>query len=336
MKILCLTASLKTPSARFRILQHLETWRGLGFEIEALPLPKNNRARLKLLLRLPAFDIVVLQKRLLHRHTFYLLRRRSKILLYDFDDAVMFSDSNVGGDFISERRTFRFAAVAGSADLLLAGNDYLKEQALKAGAQRVEVVPTGVDCSYFRPRSEANEKSAESLLTLGWIGSKANLVYLEELARPLNQLYEKRQDFKLNIVCDDFIDVFHCPVEKIEWSAASEVSDIQSFDVGLMPLADDPWTKGKCAFKLLQYMACGRPGVASRTAVTQKIIEPYENGFLAATPDEMVDKISLLLDHRHQLAEIGGRARTSILGVYDSHSVALRYAEIFKQVVAGR
>jgi glycosyltransferase involved in cell wall biosynthesis len=103
-----------------------------------------------------------------------------------------------------------------------------------------------------------------------------------------------------------------------------------------MPLADDPWTKGKCAFKLLQYMACGRPGVASLTAVTQKIIEPYENGFLAVTPAEMVDNIAWLLDHRHQLSDIGSRARTSIIGIYDSHSVALRYAEIFKQVVAGR
>jgi glycosyltransferase involved in cell wall biosynthesis len=335
MKILFLTASLNTPSARFRILQHLETWRGLGFEIKALPLPKNNWARFKLSLQLPDLDVVVLQKRLLHRHTFYLLRQRAKILLYDFDDAVMFSDSNAGGNFVSERRVSRFTAVTGSADLLLAGNDYLKEEALKAGARRVEVVPTGVDCDYFRPRSQADEQPDGSLLTLGWIGSKQNLVYLKALARPLNRLYEKRKDFKLNIVCNDFIDDFHCPVEKIEWSAANEVTDIQDFDVGLMPLADDPWTKGKCAFKLLQYMACGRPGVASRTAVTQKIIEQHENGFLAATPEEMVDKIAWLLDHRQLLPDIGRRARASILGVYDSHSVALRYAEIFKQV-AGR
>ncbi len=333
MKILFLTASLKTPSARFRIFQNLEIWRDLGFEIKAVPLPKSNWARLKLLTQIPVFDIVVLQKRLLHRHTFYLLRQRAKVLLYDFDDAVMFSDSNAGGNFISAHRASRFTAVARSADLLLAGNDYLKEQALMAGAKRVEVVPTGVDCNYFRPRSETEERLAGSLLTLGWVGSKPNLVYLKDLVRPLNRLYAKRQDFKLNIVCDDFIDEFHCPVEKISWTAVNEVTDIQNFDVGLMPLVDDPWTKGKCAFKLLQYMACGRPGVANRTAVTQKIIEPHENGFLAATPDEMIDNIAWLLDHRHLLPEVGRRARTSIMGVYDSHSVALRYAEIFKQMV---
>jgi len=334
MKILFLTASLKTPSTRFRILQNLEIWRGLGLEVTSLPLPKNNWARCKLLYTLPNYDIVVLQKRLLHRHTFLLLRRRAKVLLYDFDDAVMFSDSNKEGNFFSERKGRRFAAVAKSADLLLAGNEYLKEQALSAGARRVAVVPTGVDCNFFTPgsASESAKKSVDSCLNIGWIGSKANLIYLKTLAQPLNLLYKKRQDFKLTIVCDDFTDVFACPVEKISWSAANEVADIQNFSIGIMPLADDPWTKGKCAFKLLQYMACGLPAVASATAVTRKIIEPLQNGLLAVTPVAMVEKIEWLLDNRQALPELGRQARRSIIGVYDSETVASLYAEIFKQL----
>ncbi|RLB72581.1 MAG: hypothetical protein DRH03_04435 [Deltaproteobacteria bacterium] len=332
MKILFLTASLKTPSTRFRVLQNLEIWRGLGLEVAALPLPKNNWARCKLLYILPNYDIVVLQKRLLHRHTFSLLRRRAKILLYDFDDAVMFSDSNKEGDFFSEHKSLRFAAVAKSADLLLAGNEYLKTQALSAGARRVEVVPTGVDCNFFTPGSESAKKSVDSRLNVGWIGSKANLIYLKALAQPLNLLYKKRQDFKLTIVCDDFTDVFACPVEKISWSAANEVTDIKNFSIGIMPLADDPWTKGKCAFKLLQYMACGLPAVASTTAVTRKIIEPLQNGLLAETPAAMVEKIVWLLDNRQLLPELGRQARRSIVGVYDSETIALSYAEIFKQL----
>ncbi len=332
MKILFLTASLKTPSTRFRVLQNLEIWRGIGLEVTALPLPKNNWARCKLLYILPNYDIVVLQKRLLHRHTFSLLRRRAKILLYDFDDAVMFSDSNKEGDFFSERKSLRFAAVAKSADLLLAGNEYLKTQALSAGARRVEVVPTGVDCNFFTPGSESAKKSVDSRLNIGWIGSKANLIYLKALAQPLNLLYKKRQDFKLTIVCDDFTDVFACPVEKISWSAANEVTDIKNFSIGIMPLADDPWTKGKCAFKLLQYMACGLPAVASTTAVTRKIITPLQNGLLAETPAAMVEKIEWLLDNRQLLPELGRQARRSIVGVYDSETIALSYAEIFKQL----
>ena len=333
MKILFLTASLKTPSTRFRVLQNLEFWRGLGLEVTAVPLPKNNWARCKLLYILPDYDIVVLQKRLLHRHTFSLLRRRAKVLLYDFDDAVMFSDSNKEGDFFSERKSLRFAAVARSADLLLAGNEYLKEQALSRGARRVEVVPTGVDCNYFTPGSESEKKPVDSCLNIGWIGSKANLIYLKALAQPLNLLYKKRQDFKLTIVCDDFTDAFACPVEKVSWSAANEVRDIQDFSIGIMPLADDPWTKGKCAFKLLQYMACGLPAVASATAVTRKIIEPLQNGLLAATPVEMVEKIEWLLDNRQSLPELGRQARRSIVGTYDSETVASFYVDIFKQLM---
>ena len=332
MKILFLTASLKTPSTRFRVLQNLEIWRSLGYEVAAVPLPKNNWARCKLLYTLPNYDIVVLQKRLLHRHTFLLLCRRARILLYDFDDAVMFSDSNKDGNFLSERRSLRFATVAKSADLLLAGNDYLKEQALDAGARQVKVVPTGVDCNHFIPHSEPEKKFVESCLNIGWIGSKANLIYLNALVQPLNLLYKKRQDFKLTIVCDDFTDVFACPVEKISWSAANEVAEIQNFAIGIMPLVDDPWTKGKCAFKLLQYMACGLPAVATATAVTRKIIEPLRNGLLAETSVEMVEKIEWLLDNRQALPELGRQARRSILGIYDSETVAVSYSEIFKQL----
>ena len=334
MKILFLTASLKTPSTRFRVLQNLEIWRSLGLEVTVLPLPKNNWTRCKLLYSLPDYDIVVLQKRLMHRRSLVLLRHRARLLLYDFDDAVMFSDSNKDGNFLSERRSQRFAAVARSADLLLAGNDYLKEQALDRGARRVAVVPTGVDCDRFIPAAESARKPAESCVNIGWIGSKANLIYLKALAQPLNLLYEKRRDFKLTIVCDDFTDVFDCPVEKISWSAANEVRDIQNFTIGIMPLADDPWTKGKCAFKLLQYMACGLPAVASSTAVTRKIIEPAQNGLLATSPGQMVEKIAWLLDHRSFLPKIGRQARASIIGTYDSKTIVLAYADIFNKLMS--
>jgi glycosyltransferase involved in cell wall biosynthesis len=99
-----------------------------------------------------------------------------------------------------------------------------------------------------------------------------------------------------------------------------------------MPLADDPWTKGKCAFKLLQYMACGLPAVASSTAVTRKIIEPLQNGLLAADSVDMVEKIEWMLDNRQELPEIGRQARRSIVGAYDSETVALSYVDIFKQL----
>ncbi len=331
MKILFLTASFTTPSVRFRVLQNLANWRDLGLDVEVVRLPKSNWSRFKLLYKLPVYDIVVLQKRLLHRHSLYFLRQRARTLVFDFDDAVMFSDSNEE-NFVSLRKSQRFAAIANSADLLCAGNDYLKERALEVGASNIEVVPTGVDCDYFTPGSLDGQNSSGRPLTIGWIGSRANLIYLQALAKPLNCLFEKRQDFKLTIVCDDFIDDFHCPVEKIRWSKEREVDNIRGFDVGIMPLVEDPWTKGKCAFKLLQYMACGLPAVTSTTAVTRKIVVSEESGLLASSPEEMVDKITYLLDHRQALPAIGQKARQAIIGTYDSQTVAQRYASFFAQL----
>jgi len=325
VKVLFLTASFTTPSTRYRVLQNLAAWRQLGLEVAAVPLPKDNRKRLKLLFRLPGYDVVVLQKRLLHRHTLFLLRRFCRKLVYDFDDAVMYSDSN-RGEFFSPRKEARFTAVARSVDLMVAGNDYLAREALKARARRVAVVPTGVDCDYFRPPAESRPPARP--LTLGWIGSQPNLVYLETLAEPLNRLYEKRRDFTLKVVCDAFPQGFECPVEKVSWSAENEVKELQSFAIGLMPLADDPWTNGKCAFKLLQYMACGLTAVASASEVTQKIVTPGKNGFLARDAAEMAAIIDGLLDEPEKLAAVGNAARSSLIGRYDHETVARAYAEL--------
>ncbi len=325
MKIIFLTASPRTPSTRYRVLQNLAVWRKLGLEVEAVPLPQNNRKRLQLLFRLPGYDVVVLQKRLLHRHSLFLLRRFCRKLVYDFDDAVMYSDSN-RGEFFSPRKEARFTAVARAADLLVAGNDYLAREARKARGRRVAVVPTGVDCEYFRPPGE--RRPPFHPLTLGWIGSRPNLLYLEALAEPLNRLYEKRRDFTLKVVCDSFPQGFACPVKKVAWSAASEVRELQSCDIGLMPLSEDPWTKGKCAFKLLQYMACGLPAVASENEVTRKIVTPGKNGFLARDAAEMVMLVGRLLAEPEKLAVIGNAARNSLIGRYDHETVARAYAEL--------
>lgn len=327
-----MTASFKTPSVRFRVLQNLAIWRELGLEVEVVPLPKGNLSRFKLLCRLPEYDIVVLQKRLLHCHSLFFLRQRARKLVFDFDDAVMFSDSN-GEDFFSARKSKRFKAVAGAVDLVCAGNDYLKEKALEAGARKLEVVPTGVDCNRFTPGLPVAQDYSNRPLTIGWIGSRANLIYLKALSVPLNRLFEKRQDFKLAIVCDDFIDDFNCPVAKIKWSADREVDNIRNFDIGVMPLIEDPWSKGKCAFKLLQYMACGIPSIASLTAVTRKIVTPGVSGLLASDPEAMVAEIAWLLDNRLALPGLAERSRQAIMGIYDSQTVAQRYALIFSQLV---
>ncbi|MCK5539586.1 MAG: glycosyltransferase family 4 protein [Deltaproteobacteria bacterium] len=333
MKILFLTAGFKTPSVRFRVLQNLKVWHELGVEAEVVKLPRRNRERLGLLARLPIYDIVFLQKRLMHSHSFRVLRWRARLLVYDFDDAVMFDDSNAAA-LISPRKSKRFATTISGCDAVCAGNDYLAGQALEAGARQVTVVPTGIDIERYQPALSADAVNDKvQPLRLGWIGSQPNLIYLKALAVPINRLYEQRQDFKLTIICDSFCDDFHCPVECVSWSEDIEVKALQGLDIGLMPLAEDPWTKGKCALKLLQYMACGLPSVATETAVTKKIIREGENGLLAANVEEMVVKIAWLMDHQRQMLSIGVKARQSVIGTYDTRTVAGIYADLFRDLI---
>ena len=329
MKIIFLTASFKTPSTRYRVLQNLAVWEELGLKVEAVPLPKANRERLRLLFKLSSYDVVVLQKRLLHTHTLFFLRRFARRLVYDFDDAVMYSDSN-RGEFFAPRKLARFTATVRAADRGIAGKRYLAREALQARARKVAVIPTGVDCRRFSPRPEKTGLSRSRVI--GWIGSGPNLVYLESLVDPLNRLWEKRSDFCLKVVCDRFPEGFHCPVEKVPWSAAGEVEALRSFDIGIMPLVEDPWTRGKCAFKLLQYMACGLAAVASESDVTREIVRPGENGFLARSPEELVAAVARMLDHPHLITELGAAARRSLIGRYDHATVAAAYAERLKEL----
>jgi Glycosyltransferase len=116
------------------------------------------------------------------------------------------------------------------------------------------------------------------------------------------------------------------------WEKEDEVKDIQSFDIGIMPLIDDKWTKGKCALKLLQYMSCGLASVSSTTDVTSYIIKDGVNGFLASTNSQWLEKIKFLLENPDKLKTVGGEARKSIDGKFDSKTIALKYAAVFEDV----
>ena len=327
MKIIFLVSRFDQPSARFRIFQNIPELRKIGFNITINEIPKSISARLKLFNALSHYDIVFLQKKIFKWWTLWYLRKRSRVLIYDFDDAVLFRDSNAP-KFHSLSRLRGFKYTLKHADLVISGNDYLKTLSLPF-AKQVVVIPTGIDTRIYIPRPSSNNLFP---LTIGWIGSKPNLIYLKQLIEPMNKLYSTTKNFRLKIVCDDFIDGFECPVEKKMWGKEDEVGDIQSFDIGIMPLLDDQWTKGKCALKLLQYMSCGLASVSSTTDVTSYIIKDGINGFLASTNSQWLEKIRFLLENTDRLKTVGEEARKTIDGKFDSKTTALKYAAVFEDV----
>jgi len=326
-KIIFLTPHINTPSTRFRVLQNIPELEKNAFDITIHEIPKGIFARKKLFDSLPSYDIVFLQKKTFQRFTFYYLRRKSKILIYDFDDAVMFRDSNAAY-FHSPSNLSRFRNILKHADVVVSGNEYLKNLAMPH-ATKVVVIPTGIDTQTYARKSSSDISYP---MTIGWIGSKPNLIYLKQLIEPVNKLYTMTKNFRVKIVCDDFIDGFACPVEKKIWKKEDEVTDIQSFDIGVMPLLNDQWTKGKCALKLLQYMSCGLASVSSDTDVTSSIIRDGINGFLASSDSQWIEKTKFLFENPDKLITIGNKARKSIEGNYDSKTTALKYAAVFDHV----
>jgi hypothetical protein len=331
LKVIFLTEPPKSPSTRFRVLQYIPGLEKDNFLVTVRDIPKQLSARLSVINELPAYDIVVLQRKLFQWWALWLIRRRSRVLIYDFDDALLFRDSNSTNPH-SRSRLSRFKNTLRYADLVIAGNEYLKELATPF-AGKIAVVPTGIDIQKY---SEKRRPHNQASLTLGWIGTQSNLIYLKQLIGPVNDVYRDTGNFRFKIVCDGFIDGFLCPLDKKMWTEEEEVEDIQSFDIGLLPLADDRWTRGKCALKLLQYMSCAVASVSSKTEVTSEIIQDGENGFLASDDSQWAEKIRRLVEDPKERQSMGIKGRESLHGSYDAETIASQYAELFNATVQAK
>lgn len=327
-RIMFLTPQFQTPSTRFRVLQCIPKLK-MNYDINIETIPKKFNERIKLFNRLPEYELVFLQKKLFQRWAIWYIRKKSKLFIYDFDDAVMFRDSN-SRNFYSSSNLSQFKNTIKKSDLIIAGNNYLKSFA-EPFSKNITVVKTSIDTKKYLPKSSITR--TKELITIGWIGSHPNLIYLKELIPVFNDLYHSGLSFQLKVVCDKFINGFDCPVENKVWNEDEEIADIQSFDIGIMPMIDDQWSKGKCALKLLQYMSCGLPSVSTRTEVTSDIIKEGQNGFLATTLEEWREKICYLVKNFEHLKLLGHTARESIIGVYDTNTIAMQYNDLFHKLL---
>jgi hypothetical protein len=248
------------------------------------------------------FDAVFLHKKRLNPLDAFWLRRNGRKVIYDFDDAVMYNDKNP--DRPSRKRQKSFQRTVGPAHLVIAGNSYLAEHARKFN-QNVRILPTGLDVESYCCRTS---KPNDGRTRLVWIGSKSTLSYLASIKPALEEIGSRSNNVVLRIICDDFLDLQNMEVEKCRWSLQSQAVDLGTSDIGLAPLPDNRFTRGKCGFKILQYAAVGLPVVASPVGVNCEYIEDKNNGFLAAGSADWIEKISLLLKEpplRKQMVEAG-------------------------------
>jgi glycosyltransferase involved in cell wall biosynthesis len=214
--------------------------------------------------------------------------------------------------------------------LVTAGNAVLAERARAAGGQCV-VVPTPVDATAY-PARPPQPRSGRVLV---WVGMPGNVQYLAALRPVLARLAERVPGLTLRIVSSVFPDWDDVRVERVAWSPAVEKEALVSADIGLMPLADDEFTRGKCAFKLLQYMAAGLPCVASPVGANREVLQDGRSGFLAATPDDWTRALSKLLADGALRESLGACGRERVLARYDAAVVALQMAHLVDAVARG-
>jgi glycosyltransferase involved in cell wall biosynthesis len=353
MKVLALTRYNRTgASSRVRFYQFFDHLVTSGFDITVSPLLGSNYvARLMAkrrkslanvfgsyikractLPRAKSFDLLWIEKELFPWAPSVLdpgvLRGCPYVV--DYDDAVFHNYDEHRIPVLRRMYTDKIPAVMRGASLVVAGNEYIAEFAERSGARRVEIVPSVVDGAHFQPSYREPNRG----FVVGWVGSPATRYLLEPLLPVLQTI--------LNPKTDRFVSIgagFESPMfpahQNLGWSEDSEARLVADFDVGIMPLVDAPFERGKCGFKIVQYMASGLPVVASPVGVNRSMVTSGYNGFLAASEKEWRESLSALKTSSSLRHSMGVASRQRFEERYSFEAQAPRLASLLASITTG-
>jgi len=274
--LLAITQGPYDASTRYRVEMFRPFLEAAGVTVDAVAWPVAEDERRAVVEAARRYDAVVVQRRLLFLPHVIRLRRAVRRLSFDFDDAVMLADSANGIPVPLLDKCWQFAAMVASCDAVTAGNAHLAGWAgAFADRRRIVVIPTTVDAPVrSHPRSDSSLiLHPSSFPVLVWIGQRSTLPYLLSLERPLRALSRRFPGLTLRVIADAAPVIEGVRIELRPWSQATEYADLADATVGLAPLPDDPWTRGKCGLRLLQYLAAGVPAVASPVGTQREIID---------------------------------------------------------------
>jgi glycosyltransferase involved in cell wall biosynthesis len=285
--------------------------------------------RLKRLLDAHGYDVLWLEKELfpfLPAVFERALRISGARLLVDYDDAVFHRYDRHSAALVRLVLGRKIDAVMTSAAVVVAGNEYLAERARAAGAPLVEVVPTVVDLDRYSMRDVLQR----DYLTIGWIGSPETQEYLNTIAPALAAFCAESGARVRAIGAEPRFTLPGVPLDVVPWSEAAEVDALKELDVGVMPLPDSPWEQGKCGLKLIQYMGCALPVVASPVGVNREIVSHGETGFLATSRQEWVDALRRLAAFPELRSCMGRAGRKRAEERYSLRVAAPRLARLLR------
>lgn len=358
MRVLVLaTNPVEGASFRYRILAYLPYLKKSGFSVEihsffpseslgvvygrgrfvrkALYVLRGAVERSRLLRR-GRYDVIVVHRELFPLGLKVFLRRLRVLgapVIYDFDDAMFLPQRQDRWLLGKIENPDSIREIISSSAGVIAGNAYLGEYARRYN-RAVAVIPTVIDNERFLPKESQVPNGVPS--TIGWIGSHTTVKYLASLRGVLEQLAD-RHPFTLKVVGARLtVPPDGVQVEQRGWNIQSEVAEFQSCDIGIYPLWDDTWARGKCGFKAIQFMAVGVPVVASPVGVNTEIIQDGVNGFLAGTEEEWVEKLALLLKDPELRVRIGLAGRKTVEENYSLQTTAPRVVDLVTRAASSR
>ena len=253
-------------------------------------------------------------------------------MVFDFDDAVFISYRSPTNGYLSYLKfASKTKSICRMSAHVMAGNPYLAEYARQVNPN-VTIVPTTIDTEKYAVVEKGDELG---IPIIGWTGSFSTVQHLDTL-RPALQRLAKETKFRLRVIGTPTYKLEGVDVEAMRWRAVSEVEDLTAIDIGIMPLPDDSWSKGKCGLKALQFMAMGIPTVCSPVGVNKDIIQDGENGFIAGSEDEWIEKLGRLMHSADLRRQLGHAGRTTVEEKYSANVQAPRVFELLRSLVPTR
>lgn len=330
-RLLVITRSTDNPSFRQRIQPYIEPLAARGIECEVQELDKGRRRRAQLRSARNYLG-VWLHKKTLTMMDAFRLRRSAKKVIYEFDDAIVFRSGSDSPD-PHPLRLKRFRRTIGTANLVIAGNEVLADLGRDCGAEEVVVIPTGLDTSRYIPKVHEPESTQ---IRLVWIGSRSTLKQLRLFTEMLDSIGWELPDVILRVIADDELVTETLPVENLPWSRDDEARMLNECDIGIAPLPDTPFARGKCAFKVLQYMATGLPVVTSTVGANAEYVIDYDSGFHAYDDRHWVDCVSQLATDPELRASQGDAGRQRACEEFDFSVLGPRVCDAIESTIRGQ
>jgi glycosyltransferase involved in cell wall biosynthesis len=356
MKVLAIVPGLydTSPGQRFRIEQWEPQLKEKGVEITYSPFEteelrrvlhqggstsqklravvKNMRRRWTELDSVRDFDLVYVFREAALMGPAWFERKiaRSGVpMIFDFDDAVFVSYKSPSNGYLSYLKfAGKTAEIVRLSSHVMAGNPYLADYSGKFN-KNVTIIPTTIDTDKYLP---VPKKGSKGTLTIGWSGSFSTIQHLDTVRDVIQEL-SREESIRLRVIGTPTYDIPGVEVDTLQWRSETETQDLSPIDIGIMPLPDDQWSKGKCGLKALQYMALGIPTICSPVGVNSIIIQDGVNGLLADAKEEWIEKLKLLIHSSEVRKRIGDAGRRTVEEKYSSRVQVPRVFEIFESVV---